>query len=389
MFMRSFIHRIIGFTFIFLLFAGCGNKKNNDCKAKKLDEFPITAGTGEKPQSKVWQFKGEWRTVLADKTGTWIWLLKGNRWEKTLHLSDSVNVKADVLPVDDVVHILLFNGRNTQLVSVEYDSDAKRYEIWSRRPQPANIDLEKESETATIAIDGEGKMWVASDGDSEMYIRWSNFPYGEWSEPVTVAKGIHRDDICAVTSFPDGNIGIFWSNQNTQRFGFKIHKAGDNPGKWTEDEIPASGSALNIHKGMADDHINFAVASDGTLYVAVKTSYDTEGYPLIGLLLRHPDGKWDKLYNVDDEGSRAIVLLSKKHNCIFVVYSSYRDHEIVCKISNMQNIKFSERVVLIDEEKGKNSINNVTGPKYTFKDEVVIVASENGTAKSMKVKCER
>ena len=31
--------------------------------------------------------------------------------------------------------------------------------------------------------------------------------------------------------------------------------------------------------GMADDHMNVAVASDGTLYAAVKTSYDTAGYP--------------------------------------------------------------------------------------------------------------
>ncbi len=387
--MRSFIHRIIAFTFVLLLIAGCGNKENNDCTTKKLDKLSITADTGEKPQSKVWQHHGEWRAVLADETGTWIWLLGNTQWKKTLHLSDSSNVKADVLPVDDVVHILLFNGRNSQLVSVEYDSNAKRYKKWPLRTQPVNIELEKESETATIAIDGEGRMWVASDGDSEMHIRWSDHPYDKWSEPFTVAKGTHHDDICAITSFPDGNIGVFWSNQNTQRFGFRMHKADDDPGKWTKDEVPASGSALSIKKGMADDHINFAVASDGTLYVAVKTSYDTPAYPLIGLLVRHPSGKWDGLYSVDDEGSRANVLLSEKHRCIFVVYSSYRDHEIVCKTSNIQNIKFSERVVLIGGENRKNSINNVTGPKHNFYDEVIVVASENGKARSVEVSCIR
>ena len=37
---------------------------------------------------------------------------------------------------------------------------------------------------------------------------------------------------------------------------------------------------------MADDHLNVAVASDGTLYAAVKTSYDTAGYPKIAMLVR-------------------------------------------------------------------------------------------------------
>ena len=36
-----------------------------------------------------------------------------------------------------------------------------------------------------------------------------------------------------------------------------------------------------------------AVAADGTLYAAVKTSYDSSGYPKIALLVRRPNGVWD------------------------------------------------------------------------------------------------
>ena len=60
---------------------------------------------------------------------------------------------------------------------------------------------------------------------------------------------------------------------------------------------------------MADDHLNFAVASDTTLYAAVKTSYDTAGFPKIALLIRRPTGggpggTWDDLYEVDQSGTQ-------------------------------------------------------------------------------------
>ena len=80
--------------------------------------------------------------------------------------------------------------------------------------------------------------------------------------------------------------------------------------------MPASASALNVGLGMADDHLNVAVASDGTLYAAVKTSYDTAGYPKIALLVRRPNGTWDPLYEVDQSGTRGIVLLNEHDNTV-------------------------------------------------------------------------
>ncbi len=376
-------------TFLVPLSLSCSFIKENSIEITPLKNFSISAETGEKPQSKVWLHDTKWRVVLPDESGASIWLLQDSVWLKSLHLSDSADVKADVLPVGDIVHILLFNGENSQLVSLKYDYNSKKYRRWAVRSEIVNIKLEEESETATIAIDGKNRMWVASDGNSMINVRWSDPPYNTWSNPIAIVKGVTRDDICAVTTFPNGDIGLFWSNQKTERFGFKTHQKMDNPDKWSDDEVPASKYALNIHKGMADDHMNFAVASDGTLYVAVKTSYDTKGYPLVSLLVRNPSGSWDKLYNVDDEGSRAIVLLSEKHQRLVIVYSSYRDHQLIYRMSNMKNIEFGKRHVLINGETQKNSINNATGPKHIFEDEVVIIASEDSVAKSVKINCRR
>ena len=61
--------------------------------------------------------------------------------------------------------------------------------------------------------------------------------------------------------------------------------------------------------GMSDDHLNVAVAADGTLYAAVKTGYDSSSQPKIAFLVRRPNGSWDDLYEVDSSGTRPIVLL--------------------------------------------------------------------------------
>ena len=130
-------------------------------------------------------------------------------------------------------------------------------------------------------------------------MHYSDSPYTAFTGPITLANNINDDDIGVVTALPNDTIGVLWSNQTTRRFGFKVHVDGQLATTWSADEVPAAASALNVGLGMADDHLNVAVASDGTLYAAVKTSYDTAGYPKIAMLIRRPNGTWDPLYEVD------------------------------------------------------------------------------------------
>ncbi len=383
-------HSMLLLVFILIGTVFGGNKNPEDsCTSFVIDnieDFAITSNTGEKPQSKVWFYDDMWWAVLANKNGTKLWQLVDSKWINVLHLSDSTNVTADIRAIGNITHILLYQGWDSELVSLEYDARNKRYQLWSVRPYAVNIHLERLGETATIDIDASGRMWLASDDETEVHVRWSDPPYIEWSNPITIASDIARDDICAITAFPDGNIGVIWSNQLTKRFGFRLHDKNASPDNWTADEIPAAGSAISWKNGMADDHLNIAVASDGTLYAAVKTSYDTKGYPLIALLVRRPSGKWDKLYNVDDEGSRGIVLLSERENCVIVVYTSYKDHKIVCKSSDTKLISFGVRHTLMNSIHGIKSINNVTSTKQNNDDEFVIIASESGYARSIKIR---
>lgn len=347
-----------------------------------LQDMPVPAATGEKPQSKLWFHDAHWRAVLSAPGGTKLWRLEGRNWVESLPLSDSVKAKADVVAVGSLAHVLLYEGPRSRLISLEYDPAGKKYHPWVDRISPTAVPLESASETATIGVDSSGRMWLASDGETEVHVRWSDPPYTKFSPPLTLASGIAPDDICALTIFPDGGVGVLWSNQRTKRYGFRKHAKGAAAEDWSPDEVPAGHSAISWQDGMADDHLNWAVASDGTLYAAVKTSYDTPGYPLIALLVRRPSGQWDKLYEVDDEGTRPIVLLREKENRLFVVYTDSRENAIVCKTSNADRIAFGPRRTLIG---GAKRVNNVTGTKQGVVDETVILARDGDVVRGARM----
>ena len=341
--------------------------------------IPVTDSTGEKPQSKLWQYAGTWWAVLpttaVSPAGTWIWRLNpDDTWSNVVQISSDTDVQADAKAVGGVTHILL-HGSSPKLVSVQYNATGNTYEPWSSRPTATSISLPN-SETATIDIDSTGRMWLATENGANLNVYYSDAPYTSFTGPITLANNINDDDIGVVTALPNGTIGVLWSNQNTQRFGFKVHVDGQLPTTWSADEVPASGSAQNVGLGMADDHLNVAVAADGTLYAAVKTSYDTAGYPKIALLIRRPNGTWDPLYEVDQSGTRGIVLLNEQDQTVRVVYTSSEGfNDIVVKKSSMSTIAFGSRSTLIT-----GGVNDVTSTKQNWTGRVPVMASSASTA---------
>lgn len=342
----------------------------------KLQPISISTSTGEKPQSKVWKYGGKHWAVLPNTSGTFLWRLDGTSWTNILKLSNKTTSKADCKLVGNVAHILLFQGSSSQMVSIEYFSDEGIYKLWSKRTSTVGLNFDSGVETATIDIDGNGRMWLASDGTSTINVRWSDTPYNNWSSPVTVATGITSDDIGAVIALP-GKIGVLWSNQNTKRFGFKTHTDGAAPTSWSADEVPASQSALNIGYGMADDHLNMAVGADGVLYCGIKTGYDTNGYPEIGLLVRRTSGNWDNFYEVAPMGTRPVVVLNEALDKVRVIYTSHDNGgAILYRESPSSGIQFGSQMTLLDG----GTYNNSTSTKENFTSDIVILASSSTQA---------
>ncbi|WP_299823932.1 T9SS type A sorting domain-containing protein [uncultured Pontibacter sp.] len=354
-----------------------------------LDAITISsASTGEKPQSKVWTYAGKHWAVLPNSSGTHLWQLDGKNWRNVYRLSAKTDSKADCKVVDGVAHILLQQGGTAQLVSLAYDHESGSYKAWQSSPSAVTIPLDDDTETATLDIDGTGRMWIAFNGDDDddeegydgketdnIFVRWSDHPYTTWSQRHALATDVNKDDLCAIIAMP-GKIGVFWSDQNTKRFGFRTHIDGEAPTSWTANEVPASQSALNIGIGMADDHVNLAIASNGTLYCAVKTGYDNSSYPEIALLVRRPSGSWDNLYDVSRAGTRGIVILDEFNAVVRVVYTEQDGGgNIYYKESSTSQISFGIQRTLI-----AGSYNNVTSTKHNFNGEVVILASNSSQA---------
>jgi hypothetical protein len=343
-----------------------------------LSDFSVSQGTGEKPQSKVWEYADQWWTVMPSSAGAAVWRLDGTTWTRTLQLSTNNNVTADVKAVGGLTHVLLFDGAASQLASIEYDG-AGNYVPWTMRPQLVGVPLSG-AETATIDVDTTGRLWVAADNGSLVQVRYSDGLYQSWSSPITVASGIGSDDISVITALPNGTVGVLWSNQNSKRFGYRYHVDGASPTEWSVAESPASAAALSTGGGMADDHLNVAVAADGTLYAAVKTSYDSGGQTKIGLIVRRPNGQWDNaLYPVDTSGTRPIVLLNEAAGKLIVAYAaSEGTANIVYRETSLASISFGPRQTMIS-----GSIQNVSSTKQNFNDEVALIASNGGTVKSV------
>jgi hypothetical protein len=325
--------------------------------------------TKGKEQAKVFSYAGRHWAIISSTGGTYLWRLDGTSWTNKLRVSTR-NARADCIVDGNLVHIFLFLGPRSELMSLEYQAATETYQPWQGRTEKVDLALEEGVETGTIAQDGAGRMWLATDAVTDIVVRYSDAPYTSWSAPITLGSGVDPDDVCAIIAMP-GKIGVLWGNQNTKRFCFRTHPDGQAPDTWSADEVPASQSALEQGKGMADDHLNIKVASDGTLYCAVKTGYDEAGYPEISLAVRRPDGSWDNLYGVSENGTAPIVVLNEAIGKIRVIYTSATyGGTILYKESATANISFGAELTLIP---GLN--NYVTSTHQNFTSEIVILAS--------------
>ena len=99
-----------------------------------LSPIDATESSGEKPQSKVWQYDDQWWAVIPTGTGTGLWQLEQQTWNPVLQLSERTDVQADVKPLNVEAHILLFGGTSSQLVSLEYNDADSTYQPWSAYP---------------------------------------------------------------------------------------------------------------------------------------------------------------------------------------------------------------------------------------------------------------
>lgn len=258
-----------------------------EASAKPVLQVDVPSPTQDKPQSKLWFAAGSWWSWLPTRAGNSIWRRNRDGWSRVDALDKFLNGlhgRADVWADEERVRAVMLTQGQLAVAGLRFESG--RYEpdgaplVWQL---PKHVGAPPES--ATITRDGRNRFWVAYDHGARMWVR-ASLAADRWTEPLEIGGPASADDLCAITSMP-GAVGVFWSDQKTQSFLFRRHLDGEPPDRWQEPETVARGGRV------ADDHINCAVAPDGTLYVATKNSVDRGNEPQLGLFVRRPNGTWE------------------------------------------------------------------------------------------------
>src|SRR5439155_23654428 len=88
------------------------------------------------------------------------------------------------------------------------------------------------------------------------------------SSPIVLPSGLEADDITSIVAFGGNQVGVFWSDQRRDEFGFRVHHDSDPPGTWGPVEIADAGN------GHADDHVNLAFDSQGRGHAITQGASD-------------------------------------------------------------------------------------------------------------------
>jgi hypothetical protein len=385
--MRSKLYGILLVAVVFM-----GQSVWAELAVTRLRELSVTANTGEKPQSKIWKHDGRWWSVLQTSAGVGVFELQTNQpdageWRNVCLLINSTDVdynpdyQADILADGESTFILLhkLNADEILIYRINYSGGAYT-SVDDFRPASNPIVLSEDAETATLALDDAGSLWIAYDqaNSKNICVQKSGSSYDSWTNtPVLISETLSSDDICAIVNLSNTNnneqLGVMWSNQTTDEFGFACYDGV----QWIND------SPSYFISNLSDDHINLAVDSDGTMYAAVKTSIGNED-PIIALLIRDHETGWQDIYAVaSDSGTRPIVLLNEEESYLTVMYTENNGGgEILYTqspmYSNTTDIDFGPTRTLI-----QGDVNNISSTKQNWNEQFVAIASTSSLVKSI------
>ncbi len=292
-------------------------------------EMNTPVGMLNKPQSKLWHYRGEWYGILPGDS------VMGQKGTHLVHIgkrAESVDVLQEVFPIPGISDVFPF-GESVFVVFdsyekasfkgdkyftiLDFNDDSDSYSIRDGFP----IILESNDganlvEGSTIAVDGNGVVWICSDRSpggadgkqndgSVAVIHSLSEDYNDFSEAQILLDGTISDDIAKIVAW-ENKVGVFISDQARWEFRFIWREDSDNLEDWSNTEIAEQS------EGNSDDHINYAYnAEKGELYFATKDSFDN-----VDLYRRSREGQWDVTEKFI-EGSRALILFDASGDTLY------------------------------------------------------------------------
>jgi hypothetical protein len=330
------------------------------------DENRVTAS---KAESKLWHNDGIWWATLYNPAaggGYRIHALDplSQTWLDTGVLVDARKTsRQDALWTGEKLYLTsrAGSGKDNRLYRFSYDPAGSTYTLDPGFPVTIPSAF---TEALTIARDSTGRLWVSYTSGGKVFVNCTIGSDAQWGKPVQIpgrASAVGADDVSAVVALPGERIGVFWSNQSRDAFYFAVHPDGAAVTKsWTLETADSGGD-------VADDHFNVKRASDGRIFVAVKTSKAGSTSTLIGLLVRSASGTWSSLHRVarvSVDPTRPSCLLDEEAGRVYVFYSLGKS-AVYYKTSSMNEISFPGGKGTAFMEKSGVSINNPTTTKQS------------------------
>ena len=349
----------------------------------ELLSIPIGTGTTEdKPQSKLWFHDGDWWAIMPDGFHLYFYRMIDGIFVKQTSASAMVDIKngarADVLSVEERLYVLIYKGTWSSFAEYTYDSGSKSY---VRIGLAIPVKLAKGVESATIARDSVGVLWVAYEAETNIYVIRSA-DHKTWSAPVKLnTTPVDPDDIADVIAFDHNKIGVMWSDHLAVNFAFRVHHDGDPVTVWDAEEVVSQGNDI------ADDHIHLAITPTQDILAVTKSGTNDT----INFFIRWSGStEWIGPYKITANATRPIVLYDEDNAEIYIFYTAvktrynpadkivYKHLPIESLVGDLNAVSAAPVITLF--EVAGVAVNNVTSTKDNVNAETdIVVAAKGGT----------
>lgn len=363
--------------------------------------------TAEKPESKLWRNDGIWWASLWNDAALTYRIHRLNPaiqdWVDTsTAIDDRKNSRADALwdagsqKLYIVSHLLVEPGVSDpdlvdwgRLYRYSYNTSTDSYSLDSGFPVTVN---QAKTESLVLARDSTGRLWVTWVQSSQVRVNYSSDDGLTWATPFVLPVGtsanVSSDDLCSVIDF-NGNIGVMWSNQQTQQMYFAVHPDSSAPNQDWQSAVAYEDPG----QPAADDHINLKKLEGdpaGRVFAAIKTSHSPKSHTRL-LVCRDTATDctlasdwenhvvWSPIDNNPNSTTRPQLLIDTSNRDLYVFGTKSGTESINYKVSDLDNISFpaGQGVTFINDS---SSINDATTTKQNVSGSTGIAVAASSTS---------
>ena len=327
------------------------------------------SATGEKPQSKLWFHDGSYWAVVRGPDGIAIYEKVLDTWQRGVFLDAVLTTEghADVKWNGTDLFVLVY-ASSPSLFKYSYDATLRIWILTSGFP--VMLPRPSGAETMVLEQDSTGRLWATAEGFSAINVYYStSADHRAWSPSAVVLRtGVNIDDISTVVAFGGDRIGVLWSDQSRDEFGFRVHRDVDDPAIWSDVEVVDAGL------GFADDHLHMQADAQGRVFAITKDDFDR-----MQMHRRDPFGAWTTQRDIlAGTGTRGILQICEPEHRIYALFTRWdiTPNPIEYRTADLDTLQFGGNSTFMNTTYG---LNNVTGTKQPLPAGHLMALAAGGT----------